>query len=85
MSDISSFSPNSEREPAHFNVSTRSYKDLNFAERLIGDEVVFVIKGKVTSVSEDFEDKSAISLSMEVETIEDHSTRSELDKDGRVK
>lgn len=84
MSQSSTFSPNTAREPASFNIGTKSYKDLNFAERKIGDEIVFVIKGRVTSISEDFEDKEHLNLSMEVETIEDHSTRTGLDNDGRV-
>jgi len=85
MKHISStFSPNTHHDPASFSISTRGYKDLDFSGRHVGDEVVFVLKGRVTRVAEDFEDKDELEISMEVETIEDHSTRAGLDSDGRV-
>ena len=73
-----------EGSPATFNVSNSAYKDLDFSNRSVGDDVTFVLKGRVTSVSEDYEDKDSLDLTIEVEIIEDHSKREGLDRDGRV-
>lgn len=85
--EIATFNVPHQRDfhPASVTLDDKKYKGLKIDNKKVGDSVTFLIKGNITEIGELFDDKEHMRMSIDIEIIEDHTIRSDLDNDRRVR
>ncbi len=72
--------------PETMTMQSKKHPDMRMKDRNIDDVVKLVVTGKVTDISRNIhDDDKPMSMTIEIQSIEDKSPRSGLDEDGRIR